>query len=583
MITTNLQSFVQSLGLRCYVKRPTPIEGDWRLANWEMPCVVLMPAPTAEYVRETSGTREVREFDLLDLRTVDVTFDTAEADTQCEAARVELLQLVQQLGALFHVEQRGGRQIWDSANGWLIVGWSVSLRLTELVGLSACDGLPVDPAEIEITENGTYNVLPFGRAVVDVQGGSPAVVEQLDVKPDYDAHTFTPPEGVDGFAPVNVAACPIPQTETLHVTPSNVPQTFTPSAGNIGFNIVDVDAAPKPQLVACPVTPTTSVQHITPPAGTDGFSEVDVQAVDSSIDSDIQPINIRQGVDILGVVGSLVEITKQPLNITPSTSAQTYTAPTGEAYDPVQVDAVTAAIDPNITADNIKQGVSILGVTGTMEQGVQLTGGTYGGNTIDPFWLMSGATTAAAAQAQSVYRSQITEIDDDNITEIGTFAFSYCDNLKKIRCINAITVDTRFQQFSPTEEIILPSCTSAGNTFVRSAEELRTFVMGTLTSFNAGAIASQSPASKLRLFEVGQDTDINLDLRRWTATNVIAEGQSGIDELNYNIATYLAARVKDNSGGGPTRTITFGTSLYNVLTADTISAFTDKGWSVAYA
>ena len=57
----------------------------------------------------------------------------------------------------------------------MVVGWSVSLRLTELIGLSACDGLPIDPKTIEITENGTYNVLPFGRAVVDVQGGTPAI------------------------------------------------------------------------------------------------------------------------------------------------------------------------------------------------------------------------------------------------------------------------------------------------------------------------------------------------------------------------------------------------------------------------
>lgn len=54
------------------------------------------------------------------------------------------------------------------------------------------------------------------------------------------------------------------------------------------------------------------------------------------------------------------------LNVTPTTSAQTITAPSGtDGYSPVNVSAVTSSIDSNITAGNIKSGVSILGVTGT--------------------------------------------------------------------------------------------------------------------------------------------------------------------------------------------------------------------------
>lgn len=54
------------------------------------------------------------------------------------------------------------------------------------------------------------------------------------------------------------------------------------------------------------------------------------------------------------------------LSITPSTSAQTFTASGGvNGYSPVNVSAVTASIDANIQAGNIKNGVTILGVTGT--------------------------------------------------------------------------------------------------------------------------------------------------------------------------------------------------------------------------
>lgn len=53
------------------------------------------------------------------------------------------------------------------------------------------------------------------------------------------------------------------------------------------------------------------------------------------------------------------------LNVTPTTSAQTITAPSGtDGYSPVNVSAVTSAIDQNITQSNIKSGVTILGITG---------------------------------------------------------------------------------------------------------------------------------------------------------------------------------------------------------------------------
>ena len=58
----------------------------------------------------------------------------------------------------------------------------------------------------------------------------------------------------------------------------------------------------------------------------------------------------------------------QSLNVTPSTSSQTITAPSGtDGYSPVNVAAVTASIDSNISAENIKKDVQILGVTGSYE------------------------------------------------------------------------------------------------------------------------------------------------------------------------------------------------------------------------
>lgn len=58
-------------------------------------------------------------------------------------------------------------------------------------------------------------------------------------------------------------------------------------------------------------------------------------------------------------------LTLDTANVTPTTSAQTLTPDSGHAYKKVEVSAVTAAIDANIAAGNIKSGVTILGVEGT--------------------------------------------------------------------------------------------------------------------------------------------------------------------------------------------------------------------------
>lgn len=60
----------------------------------------------------------------------------------------------------------------------------------------------------------------------------------------------------------------------------------------------------EPTLEAVDVTPTTEAQTITPDDGK-AFNQVNVSAVDSSIDSNITPDNIKKDVNILGVVGTL--------------------------------------------------------------------------------------------------------------------------------------------------------------------------------------------------------------------------------------------------------------------------------------
>lgn len=84
---------------------------------------------------------------------------------------------------------------------------------------------------------------------------------------------------------------------TTEITTNGIHDVTQYTSANVN---VDTSAS----ITSIEVTPTTSAQTITAPAGTDGYSPINVSAVTSSIDSNIQPGNIKKDVEILGVTGS---------------------------------------------------------------------------------------------------------------------------------------------------------------------------------------------------------------------------------------------------------------------------------------
>ena len=129
-------------------------------------------------------------------------------------------------------------------------------------------------------------------------------------------------------------------------------------------------------------------------------------------------------VDVQPVISSL--------NVTPTTSAQTITAPAGtDGYSPVNVSAVTSSIDANITAGNIKDGVTILGVTGSYQGG---------GGAQESGLLITGTVENGELQDITTVKTVgITDISGSNIFDNAVttfFAYSFDVDLSSLTNIS---------------------------------------------------------------------------------------------------------------------------------------------------
>ena len=265
------------------------------------------------------------------------------------------------------------------------------------------ESIVVEPVTAAIDSDITANNILSGVEILGVEGS--IVLDGTTIQPRTTSQSLTHP-GVGGYKSVVVE--PVTAAIDSDIAANNIRN---------GVNILGVTGTViEAKTTSTIVTPSTSQQVISPSGTYNGFSTVTISAVTSAIDSDITANNIRNGVNILGVTGNVVELMGEAKTITPATTTQTVTPSNGKnGLTTVVVNAVTSSIDSDIVSSNIKQGVNILGVTGSVTELVGSTTTITQNGTYTPTGTSNGFTSVNVNVAGLVPTGTLT------ITANGTY------------------------------------------------------------------------------------------------------------------------------------------------------------------
>ena len=133
--------------------------------------------------------------------------------------------------------------------------------------------------------------------------------------------------------------------------------------------ILAINGSSTPVLQNITIRATQDAQYISADDGYDGLGTVTIEGVDNTIDSDIKAENIKNGVNILGITG-----TYSGSGSTPNYQQKTVTPSASEQVISAdsEYDALSQVIvngSSNLSPENIKKDIEIFGVTGTAEVG----------------------------------------------------------------------------------------------------------------------------------------------------------------------------------------------------------------------
>lgn len=220
---------------------------------------------------------------------------------------------------------------------------------------------------------------------------------------------------------------PVIINEDITVDSSTVEQQFQAGEGYTGLGTVTVNPY---VLDTKSVNSSTSSQTVNSSA--DGMSSVTVNSytLDSkTVDSSTVSQTVTSSADGLSSV-TVNPYTLEAKTVDPSTSSQTIVSSSTDGLSSVTLNAVTSSIDSNISAENIKQGVTILGVTGTMNYDSDwILAAKTGGTTIDTD--TDGLTDTSAGMRELFQNTALTSVTfrDTTMTGANTLYYAFKDTL----------------------------------------------------------------------------------------------------------------------------------------------------------
>jgi hypothetical protein len=230
------------------------------------------------------------------------------------------------------------------------------------------------------------------------------------------------------------------------------------------------------------VIPSMGLQIIRPDSDFDGLDVVTVLGVTSDVDEDIQPENIRKGKNIVGVAGTLIELNGEEKTVTPTTTEQTIVPSEDKnAITKVVVNAVTSDIDENIKAENIREGISILGIAGSLEIGAEdnKLALILGDQNAVHLYEITEADIGTAEKIPRYFfenRTALTRFSSSFVTDVGEWTFYNCKQLFEVNAPRLTKIgQSAFRECKKLEKISLDTATEIGTHCFYNCSTLKKF------------------------------------------------------------------------------------------------------------
>lgn len=312
--------------------------------------------------------------------------------------------------------------------------------------------------------------------IINTVAGSSAKLAQKEVVPTSFPVSVEPPEGYDGLSKATV----------------NAPENLSAENIKAGVDIAGVVGGYAPKLQEAYVVIDGFPQSVEPDEGYDGLKSAFILTPQY-----FEAENIKKGVEIAGVVGTYDNrLPEEEKTAKIETYPAIFIPSAGKTMSKVTVTA-----PDNLAPENIKNGVTIAGVTGTYGDGLRFNTECH---VISPdvtpdmfppeidtitqdafkYWMVSSIAippTIKTIKDYAFYYCGASTITlNDCVETIGTYAFAYCHSLSSLILPDSVTSIGRaaFTELSMVENLRFPPhVTTVTNGICWMCSELKSVVL----------------------------------------------------------------------------------------------------------